>query len=433
LGGNGTLYWLKNHLIFKDKGMLRSHYIVFGLIALGTTANAETNGIGSETVQLIPNVSVGGEYRSNLYLDEGEGVPGASAVVPGTALLVNPTLSLNVNSDFLNLRLGSGYGVRRYVQEDLQNLNSFNDARATLSGRLLPKSPVGISFSDTFSSNNRPVNQPKAESALIRVYDNKARAGIGLGSGNALNVNLGGAFNYREINGMRDANGDRLQINKRNTVGGTAVAEWKFLPKTKFVVDGLYYANTWDQNSIQTGDSNEVTVINNSTNWDFKGGIQGQLSGKTLVRVLAGVGGSTYGESDSAIQLKGLSQKLRLDTGIRFKPTESQDFRLEYRRAFQDVYFTNFNLYHQVGATYEATLQDRAVFKLNAQYRNDNYDGPVDRTDHRVQAGTGLAINISDKASFESGLTWRRLASADGIATIEYDDIGVTFGLKVGY
>ena len=126
--------------------MLKSHHIVFGLLVVGTTVEAETTGIGSDTVQLVPNVSVGGEYRSNLYLDEGE-AGGGSPVVQGTALLVNPTLAVNVKSDLLNLRLGSGYGVRRYVQEDLQNLNSFNDARVTLNGRLLPRSPVGISFS----------------------------------------------------------------------------------------------------------------------------------------------------------------------------------------------------------------------------------------------------------------------------------------------
>lgn len=412
--------------------MFKSYHLLFGLLVLSTNAQAESDGIGSDTVKLEPNVTVGGEYRSNLYLDEGE-AGGGRPMVQGTALLVNPTLGVKVDSTALDFRLGAGYGARKYLQSELQNLNSFNDGRVTLNGRLLPNAPVGISFSDSFSSNNRPVNQPRAESALIRVYDNKARAGLGFGSGNALSANLGGTYNYRQINGMRDAQGNRDVINQRNTYGGALNAEWKFLPKTALVFDTLYAINDWDQNEITTGD--EVTSINDSTSWDAKFGLQGQMSAKTLIRLMAGAGGSTYGDADSAdaVKLEGLSQRLRLDAGLRFKASDSQDFRLEYKRAFQDVYFTNFNLYHQFGLTYELTIQEKAVLSVNGQYRNDNYEGPVDRTDHRLQAGGGLAINFADHIAFESALNWRRLASADGIAEIEYDDVGLTFGLNWGY
>jgi len=410
--------------------MYKPQHIVYAVLAFGPSAMASEAGIGSDTVQLVPSVSVGGEYRSNLYLDEGE-AGGGSPVVQGTALLVNPTLGIKVNSNVLSLRLGSGYGARKYVQQDLQNLNSFNDARLTASGRLLPKAPVGLSFSESFSSNNRPVNQPKAESALIRVYDNKARAGLSIGGGNALDVNIGGAYNYRQINGMTDSQGVREVINQRNTYGGVGTASWKFLPKTKLVLDGNYTLNDWVNNTIET--TEEVTSIQDSSVWDVNTGLEGQLSGKTLVRFMIGGGGSTYGEGDTTTQLEGLSQRLRLDTGLRIKPSDSQDIRLEYKRAFQDVYFTSYNLFHQVGITYEVNAQDRMVVSVNGQYRNDNYDGPVDRTDHRLQAGGAFTLNFADHGAFETALNWRRLASADGIAGIEYDDVGLTFGLKWGY
>ncbi len=410
--------------------MYRPQYLIAGILFLSSNAFAESEGIGSDTVQLTPSVSVGGEYRSNLYLDEGE-AGGGTPVVPGTALLVNPTLGLKINTNALSLRLGSGYGARKYLQEDLQNLNSFNDGRLTATGRFLPKSPVGLSFSESFSSNNRPVNQPKAESALIRVYDNRAKAGLSVGSGNALSLNLGGAYNYRQINGMTDADGNRDVINQRNTYGGVGNFSLKFLPKTKFVVDGSYTLNDWVNNTIET--TEDTTVVDDSSVWDVSTGIEGQLRSKTLVRLKAGLGGSTYGDGDTATQLEGLSQKIRLDAGLRFKPTEEQDIRLEYKRALQDVYFTNYNLYQQVGFTYEVNVQDRAVVSANAQYRNDNYDGAVDRTDHRLQAGGAFALNFANQGAFETAVNWRRLASADGIAGIEYDDLGITFGLKWGY
>ena len=410
--------------------MYKAQHIVFGALVLSPSAFAEDSGIGSDTVQVVPSVSVGGEYRSNLYLDEGE-AGGGRPVVQGTALLVNPTLGLKVNSDILSLRLGSGYGARKYLQEDLQNLNTFNDGRLTASGRLLPNSPVGLSFSESFSSNNRPVNQPKAESALIRVYDNKSRVGLSVGNGNALDVNVGGTFNYRQINGMRDSQGNQDVINQRNTYGGVGTASWKFLPKTKLVLDGTYTLNDWVNNTIET--TEETTTIQDSSVWNLSTGLEGQLSGKTLLRFMVGAGGSTYGEGENATQLEGLSQRLRLDSGLRIKPTQSQDIRFEYKRAFQDVYFTSYNLFHQVGVTYEVNAQDRLMLSVNGQYRNDNYDGPVDRTDHRLQAGGAFAVNFAEHGSFETALNWRRLASADGIAGIEYDDLGLKFGLKWGY
>jgi hypothetical protein len=415
--------------------MFRPQYLVFGTILLGSLAHADEKdkGIGSSTVQLTPSISIGGEYRSNLYLDEGEAGGGAPEV-SGTALLANPTLGLKVNTNALSLRFGSGYGARQYLESDLQNLNSFNDGRFSLNGRLLPKAPVGISFSDSFSSNNRPVNQPKAESALIRVYDNKSRIGFSIGNGSALDVNIGGAYNYRQINGLRDANGDRETINQRNTYGGVGSVSWKFLPKTKILLDTSYTLNDWLNNEIATGsEGTEVTVIDDSSVWNLQTGLEGQLGNKTILRLLTGVGGSKYGEGDTATSLTGLGQKFRLDAGLRIKPSENQDIRLEYKRAFQDVYFTNYNLFHQMAMVYEVSMRDRAIISVNGMYRNDNYDGAVDRTDHRVQAGGAFALNFSEYGAFETAVNWRRLASADGIAGIEYDDLGVTFGLKWGY
>ena len=54
--------------------MYKAQHIVFGALVFSPAAFAEDSGIGSDTVQLVPSVSVGGEYRSNLYLDEGEAV-----------------------------------------------------------------------------------------------------------------------------------------------------------------------------------------------------------------------------------------------------------------------------------------------------------------------------------------------------------------------
>ena len=57
--------------------------------------------------------------------------------------------------------------------------------------------------------------------------------------------------------------------------------------------------------------------------------------------------------------------------------------------------------------------------------------GPVNRTDHRLQAGGALSVDLAITFPFNQhsiGDVW-----LDGIAEIEYDDVGLTFGLNWGY
>ena len=62
------------------------------------------------------------------------------------------------------------------------------------------------------------------------------------------------------------------------------------------------------------------------------------------------------------------------------------------------------------GLTYEVNAQDRVLLSVNGQYRNDNYDGPVDRTDHRIPFGGAFTINFAEYVAFETALIgddWR--------------------------
>ena len=93
--------------------MFRSHHLMVGLLVLTTNAQAETDGLGSDTVRIVPNVGMGGEYRNNLYLDEAQKAV-EDAHCSRAALLVNPTLGVKVQSNALSLRVGAGYGAREY-------------------------------------------------------------------------------------------------------------------------------------------------------------------------------------------------------------------------------------------------------------------------------------------------------------------------------
>ena len=60
---------------------------------------------------------------------------------------------------------------------------------------------------------------------------------------------------------------------------------------------------------------------------------------------------------------------------------------IDYRRGFQDVYFTNYSIFNQVSVGYNALYFDRLSIDARGVLRFDDYDGAVDRTDNRVTFG----------------------------------------------
>ena len=131
----------------------------------------------------------------------------------------------------------------------------------------------------------------------------------------------------------------------------------------------VYTRKQLGSNQIQTED--EVTNIQDSNKIGRKFGLEGQMSAKTLVRLMAGAGGSTYGDPTAADAVK--LKVFRKDSVLMQVSVLNQQRVKTFawvQACFQDVYFTNFNLYHQLGLTYEVSMMDRAVISVNGQYRN---------------------------------------------------------------
>ena len=57
--------------------------------------------VGSSAIKFQPNLIVGTEHRTNVYLEEGE-TGGGTPEVAGTALLVNPSFKLTANTQALD-------------------------------------------------------------------------------------------------------------------------------------------------------------------------------------------------------------------------------------------------------------------------------------------------------------------------------------------
>ena len=378
---------------------MRTQTIAIALLSIGSTSQSQaatTDYLGTQNLQLKPSVSVGGEYRSNLYLSEGEDFGGEPAVA-GTAILINPALTLQSQSSSLNLSLGGGYGARTFLQEELTNLNSFNDGRISANAHLLPNSRVSLVMGQNLTSNNRPVNHRNAENSLLRVYDNTTNAGLMFGSRNTLNVVVRGSYGYKEIQGVKDINGNRDTINQKNIFGRDMKAGWSFLPKTELFLTGAYGYTNWNQETIAAGD--ETTTISDSTAWNSTLGLSGQITNKTLIRLSLGYGQNKYGEgadggavSDESVD--SLLEGMRGNLGLSFYPTASQQILLGYQRAFQDVYFTNYSVFNQLEAGYVADIMKRVNLNTKVSVRQDSYKGPVDRIDYRLGVNGGISVRF---------------------------------------
>ena len=422
---------------------------VFGLLFAHTADAATTDFIGSEFIQVKPAIGIGTEYRSNLYLSTSAVYNDAAEspvekVIPGTAILVNPTLEIRSNTPFLNLELGSGYGAKKYLADEQQGLNSFSDASVSLNGRLLPRSSVGLLFSDKFSSNNRPMSEDGGggeDASLIRVYKNKSITSAIFGN-DIIDFSLGAIYNYQRV----DITALDQILNEGNTIGGAVQLNWQFLPKTDLFLDGSYIQNDWSQDAISsTSDEDCIencgNAVSDSTMWNAAVGMKGQITPKSLVRISIGTGAATYEAPESTsssinTSIDGVTwqEGLRGAVGFKYFPTPYQALTIDFKREFQDVYFTNYKILHQASLKHSVEFNGRVGVETGLLYRNDNYDGVIDRTDHNFGTSFETILKLQSHLDLSAGVNWRRLDSVDDInAAIDYDDVGVTVNLRYGY
>ena len=105
-----------------------------------------------------------------------------------------------------------------------------------------------------------------------------------------------------------------------------------------------------------------------------------------------------------------------------------------YRKAFQDVYFTNYVGFHNGFFRYEGTFEDKVGLSLNTGYRYESYAGEISRLDHLLNVGGELVYKTTPFMDIIVGGGWVQRASADGNnSEIEYDDTVIRGGMTFTY
>ncbi len=436
----------------------------------------------TEGSELTPSLKVEGVYRSNVYLQEGE-VGGGAPTVSGVHIFVRPELELVLkDSSAVHLNLNAGYAARKFLTEGLSNLDRYKDFDLRAGVQVAPKGKLGLTIQDKLSLRGYETEAYYADTAYIERLDNVARGTINLRPGPDLELKGGGGLeyeDYRNDTGTSDLSTPNL--NTRLAYGPIGSLSWKFIPKTAFVANYNYTWFYWRDNFVVsqgdglsgTDDLGDRIGIPDGTTSQFTMGLRGRFTRRLVLGMVGGVTSMTYDENSviedaSDDQIDGSSTDIDTDsegfgkdlqircadediycTGfpgsvtaivdLAYELNDSNSLNLSYRRDFQDVYFTNYVAFHQVAAVLELLMWNRWSMTSGLNYRFEDYEGEVDRSDHLIQAYLENGILLTDSLTLDLGTRWTRRASAssgtsgDRNPYIEFDDINVHGGLTFSY
>lgn len=439
---------------------------LLGLSMFASSAYAEDH-IGKNALQFSPSISIGGEYRTNLYLQEGllessDGTIVGQPLTAGTAILVNPVLKLKYETSGIKTALGVNYRARKYISSDeidISGLDRFKDLQLSGGIDLYPIKSLGVSLSNSLTSSGRETSADDAASAYLQTIRNNFRGGLLVRPGSALEVSVGGSYDIVDITDALSVSGETAStINNKQSFGWYGDVQWKFFPRTSFFVNVRQDTFDWqnkvvfsDETCITsfTGDCEIASAIPNGSTLRTSVGFTGRLSERLLLKTALNYGTATYdtesltdgislGEQLASIvdsagaNLDGLNG-LGVSTGLTYLFSDTHTFDLSYDKDFMDVYFTNFSVYHQIKASHSVRLFNTVTWDANVRYRIDSYEGSVTRTDNRISVDSSVNISLQKRIALRVGGGWAQLASTPEFFNIEYDDVRVHGGFVVGY
>jgi hypothetical protein len=454
--------------------------VLGGGSAAAQSQSGESQGGGD---QITPSLKVEGVYRSNVYLQEGE-VGGGSPVTPGFYLTARPELGIRLHdTSVAHLDLSAAYAARKYLTEGLSNLDRFNDFDLGAKVVVGPGSMLGLSLKDRFTLKGYETEATFAEVAYLQRMENDARGLLHFRPGPGMEIRGGGSFEYEDYENYFETSIFKTpELNTRLAWGPQAAIDWKFIPMTSFVASYSYSAFYWRDNFVVTQGENLTATddlgdnvgIPDGTMSQFTMGLRGRFTRRLVVGAVGGFTTMVYDE-DSVIEdasndegidgastdidpeTEGFGQdlKLRCDEGstdcsafpssftanidASYELNDSNAFTLSYRRDFQDVYFTNYVAFHQLSLSLDLLMWNRLGLAAAFNYRFEDYEGEVDRSDHLFRARLDTNIAIVKGVTLGLGGWWTQRASAstgDGGAPnpyIEFDDVNIHAGLSFSY
>lgn len=415
------------------------------LLALGWAVGPAWAGPGDHirvgSVEVVPDVDVGAEVRSNVFRTE-DGAQGAGN------LLLSPGLKLTADGARHTLRMGGDWTLRKFLfvgRGDLTDeqaeglvsrLDRFNDATGNLSLDAFKRSAVGLRLSDQISFRNWNTDAPLADVPYSSHLRNALRGALRINPASALTILAGGQWTHEEF--FTPVEGQEEPLNVRDAYGPTLEARYAFLPRTSLVLRGTYTINEWQNNSLasDSADDGGLTIAD-SSQLKVLGGLDGQLTEKIFVTLMGGYGIAPYDPESvpgtiatqdlvSASPTGGrrvlLKGQVRYDIRAPAGDLPGTKVSVGYVRDFRDSFFTNWVGMDQVTVRFDGRIW-RFLPSASAAVAFESYFGEISRNDvmHRYHADVGYRLR--EYAVLKLGGWWHRRDSSD--PTADYDDVNV--------
>lgn len=407
-------------------------------MSIGTAQAGPGDHIRAGDLEIVPDVDLGAEYRSNVYRSEGGG-PGAAN------LLLSPGIRFTLDGPSHTVRLGGEWKLRKFLYlgaaegadpeaSRASRLDRFNDARGSLSLDLFKRSALGLRLSEQISFQNNTTDAPLADLPYTSMLHQVVSGAVRVNPASALSVFLGGRWGHDEF--YTPVGGTDDPLNVRDAAGPELEARWAFLPRTSVVLRGKYLFNRWRYNALDSDSGDGGISIADSEQLKVIGGLDGQLTEKLFLTLMGGYGiapydgespGTISNEDPSATSVTG-SRRILVNTQVRYDIRQATADRpgtkvvLGYVRDFRDSFFTNWVGMDQVSLRFDGRV-GRFLPSASAQVRWEDYHGEITREDVMRRLQGDLAYRLQDYASVSVGTWWHRRRSSD--PTADYDDVNV--------
>lgn len=433
-----------SRLLRQSRHVLTAFIGLAGLCVAPSTAIAEPGDhiqLGNAT-EFAPDVDLGFQYRSNIN----QANPGQSTDnnplndrQDGVAFTVAPGARLTYETPDTLVQLTGDYRLIKYFTQTLSRADQFNDFDINFRGDFARTGPVG------FYLRERPVLVNNNADAFGNTpfhtrFRNEAAAGLSLRPGAILQMNVGGAFEFDNIQvppGSAGA-GDVRALNQRIGGGADWDLRYLFLPRTAIVVEGDWRYYDWQRNWVE-GPNNPGVAIPDAQQFRLLGGLRGRVTDRIVLVAQLGYGASPYNEQsvtdvcspgvncdpDGAANpfgrdLRGLERLLAV-LQVQYTLDEGRDLTIAYRKDFDDVFFTNYMAYNSILASFRTPIGTRMRARAEVAVRQEGYFGEVVRNDLFLNVRGDVTYTLQDWASITGAVIYQSRNS--NVSTAEFFDV----------
>ena len=388
-----------------------------GILAFLASSTLAYGGAGDHikagNALLKPSLDVGMEYRTNV-------LQSPSDALGGPNLFVQPGFDVESKTANTDFSLTSLYTLRKHFQTDLIRADRFTDFDLGTQLNLMRSSVIGFRITDRASVRN----DNNLQSLHTRMH-NGLGALMAIRPGPILELRLGGAWDYDRFlvppSGLGQSGSlNPILLSQRNTVGPTFEAEWRFFPRTAFILDSEYSFYLWSNDSGTQSNTNTRQAR-------VRAGLRGRLTERLIISILLGYGGGKYTDT---VKISGLTGLLA-EAQVRYSFNEKHQLAVGYQKNFEDVYFSDFVAFNRVYSRYTGEFSPKFAMNLSVYANFDEYKGAVTRSDLFLDSAVDFVFKANKWISVTAGTAWQKRDSTDRL--VSYDDVRIQTFVSFDY